>query len=301
MPKDGVEQNVYLELIRFYKPTGSILMFWPFAWGLTIAACTTKMPLPDYIISLAKCTFAAFLVRSSACTVNDIFDRKLDSGVERTKDRPLPSGRISVLNAFTYLGLQYLVSIIYFWPLSTLAFRAALVQLFPLFIIYPILKRVTYWPQAWLGLAMNFGIVITYVHVLPIPNYNLLYVMLTSAWCWTMYYDTIYACQDIRDDIKMDIRSTARLFGSRIRLDLIALAAGMMSMLLIAGRMNNQGIAYFLVSIGGGMLHLVWQLSTVDLNDPNSCWVNFKRNSQFGAIVWAGMFLDYYSSGTTST
>ncbi|EPQ51234.1 UbiA prenyltransferase [Gloeophyllum trabeum ATCC 11539] len=290
---ESAKSNPYLELIRFYKPTGSILMFWPFAWGLTAAAYTTKIPLGEYAVLLMKSLLSAFIMRSSACTVNDIFDRDLDAGVERTKTRPLPSGRVSVVNACLYLLLQYIIGVLYFSTLSPLAFRAALIQLFPLFIIYPILKRVTYWPQAWLGFAMNFGIVVAYVQVLPAANRNLLSFMLAAAWCWTVYYDTIYACQDIRDDIKMGIRSTARLFGSRIRLALTMLTLGLVGLLTLVGRVNNQRLPYFLVSVGGGGLHLMWQLCTLNLAVPNSCWIAFKRNGQFGLIVWAGIFIDY--------
>ncbi|KAJ6468204.1 UbiA prenyltransferase family-domain-containing protein [Mycena sanguinolenta] len=274
----------YLELIRIEKPTGTILMFWPFAWGLTMAAYTTRLPLSAYLSHLAKALIHAFLLRSSACTVNDIFDRKMDAGVERTRHRPLASGRISVVAAIIYLLIQYTlgVTFFYFTEGGGLAFA-----------IYPLLKRVTHWPQAWLGFAMNFGFITAWIVVSNTVNYSVLSVAMASCWCWTMLYDTIYACQDIRDDIIMNVRSTAILFGSWIRPLLIACGVMFVSMLAVAGFINSQGTPYFIVSVGGTLLHLVWQSRTVDLDVPESCWMNFQRNGQLGWIVWAGLALDY--------
>ncbi|KAJ7211602.1 UbiA prenyltransferase family [Mycena pura] len=287
----------YLELIRVEKPTGTILMFWPFAWGLTMAAYTAGLPLNAYFTQLAKALVSAFLLRSSACTINDIFDRKMDAGVERSKTRPLPSGRISVLAATLYLLVQYALGVAFFYYTERgLALRVALFQLLPLFAVYPLLKRVTYWPQAWLGLAMNFGFVTAWISVKSTVNYPLLTVALISCWCWTMLYDTIYACQDIRDDVKMGVRSTAILFGSWIRPVLIMLGIAFVSMLAVAGILNGQGMPYFLVSVGGTVLHLVWQVRTVDLEIPESCWNNFNSNGKLGWIVWGGLMLDYLLS-----
>ncbi|KAJ7921348.1 4-hydroxybenzoate polyprenyl transferase [Mycena leptocephala] len=287
----------YLELIRIEKPTGTILMFWPFAWGLTMAAYTTGLPLSAYSTSLTKALVGAFLLRSSACTINDIFDREMDAGVERTRNRPLASGRVSVLAATLYLILQYALGIAFFYfTESGLALGVALFQLVPLFAIYPLLKRITHWPQAWLGFAMNFGFITAWISVSKTANYPVLSVAMASCWCWTMLYDTIYACQDIRDDVKMGVRSTAILFGTWIRPLLIACGVTFVSMLAAAGVLNCQGTPYFVISVGGTMMHLVWQFLTVDLDVPKSCWANFNRNGQLGWIVWSGLMLDYIMS-----
>ncbi|KAJ7642989.1 UbiA prenyltransferase family [Mycena polygramma] len=284
----------YLELIRLEKPTGTILMFWPFVWGLTMAAYTTGLPLHVYFAHVAKALVSAFLLRSSACTINDIFDRKMDAGVERSKTRPLPSGRISVLAATLYLFLQYALGVAFFYRTEDgLALQVALFQLLPLFAIYPLLKRVTHWPQAWLGFAMNFGFVTAWVSVQGTLDYPVVTAAMISCWCWTMLYDTIYACQDIRDDVQMGVRSTAILFGSWIRPLLITFGIIFVCMLAIAGALNGQGAPYFIISIGGTLLHLRWQLQTVNLNIPSSCWDNFNSNGKLGWIVWAGLMLDY--------
>lgn len=283
----------YLELIRLEKPTGTILMFWPFAWGLTMAAYRTELSISDYRLELMKCFCAAFIVRSSACTVNDIFDRKMDAGVERTKNRPLASGRISVVAATVYLMIQYIIGIAMFLSLNSPAVWFALGQLLPIFAIYPLLKRVTYWPQAWLGFAMNFGYVVAWAATTNSINVGVNATMMAACWCWTMLYDTIYACQDKKDDVKMGVRSTALLFGSWIRPLLVVCAITFVIMLTWAGILNEQGRAYFILSVGGTAVHLVWQFATVDLEEPSSCWRNFKRNGHLGWTVWGGIMLDY--------
>ncbi|KAJ7176343.1 4-hydroxybenzoate polyprenyl transferase [Mycena crocata] len=287
----------YLELIRIEKPTGTILMFWPFAWGLTMAAYSTRLPMSDYATHLAKALVGAFLLRSSACTINDIFDREMDAGVERTKNRPLASGRISVLAATLYLIAQYALGVAFFYFTEHgLAFWVALFQLIPLFAIYPLLKRVTHWPQAWLGFAMNFGFVTASISVSDMVTLRVLAVAMASCWCWTMLYDTIYACQDIKDDVNMGVRSTAILFGTWIRPLLTICGLIFVATLAAAGILNGQGTSYFVISVGGTAIHLTWQFMTVDLDVPKSCWANFNRNGQLGWIVWGGLVLDYMIS-----
>ncbi|KAJ2916187.1 hypothetical protein MD484_g4199, partial [Candolleomyces efflorescens] len=283
----------YLELIRLEKPTGIKLVFWPFAWGLTMAAYRTRMPLAHYGMDALKSLAAAFILRASACTINDIFDRKVDAGVgmlaahvvvqhqvhpllERTRSRPLPSGRISVSAAAAYLFIQYSIGIIfYLLTLSGLALYVALFQLLPLFAIYPLLKRITYWPQAWLGLAMNFGFISAWVATTGYCDVEVLTIGTIGCWCWTMLYDTVYACQDIKDDLKTGVRSTAILFGSWIRPLLTTCGLGFAAAMAVVGHINGQSSIYFFISVGGTFLHLIWQYTTVDLEIPESCWGTF--------------------------
>ncbi|KAG6815765.1 hypothetical protein H0H93_009059, partial [Arthromyces matolae] len=207
-----------------------------------MAAYRERTPLVAYALRLAECLFAAFIVRSSACTVNDIFDRNFDAQVERTKNRPLPSGRLSVKAASIFLLAQYLIGAIFFFATTKgRALQVALFQLVPLFAIYPLMKRVTDWPQAWLGVAMNF--------------------------------DTIYACQDIKDDVKAGVRSSALALGSIIKPMLIIFGLTFLVTFGVAGLLNHQGPVYFVISIGGLAAHLIWQLVTVDLDVPESCWI----------------------------
>ncbi|KIL63883.1 hypothetical protein M378DRAFT_127200 [Amanita muscaria Koide BX008] len=284
----------YLEIIRLDKQTGTKLMFFPFAWGLTMAAYRVELPLKQYWVELLKYLFGAFILRASAVTINDIFDRDVDAKVERTKLRPLPSGRISVFAASVYLIIQYIIGICFlYFTRHGLAFYVALFQFLPLFAIYPLLKRFTHWPQAWLGLAMNFGFITSWIATTDSIEPYLFVTIMTACWCWTVMYDTIYACQDIKDDIKSGVHSTAILFGSWIKIILKLLAVTFVAMLGIAGYLNHQGPFFFTLSVGGTALQLVWRFSTLDLENNEHCWRDFNRNGQVCYLVWFGLFADY--------
>ncbi|KNZ80889.1 Para-hydroxybenzoate--polyprenyltransferase, mitochondrial [Termitomyces sp. J132] len=275
LPPDLASSHVhpYLELIRLEKPTGAVLMFWPFACGLTIAAFATGLPLQVYGSHLIERFISAFLLCSSTCTVNDIFDREIDAGVERTRGRPLASGCISVFAATVYLFVQYIMGISFFYvTVDDHALWVGLFQLLPLFAIYPLFKRFTHWPQAWLGFAMNFGIITTWVSLTGWLDVKLISIAMTGCWFWTMLYGiyclsllasvefdfmhTIYACQDIQDDIKIGVRSTAIMFGSWIQPLLVLCGVGFVTMLSLAGYINGQGPYYFVCQLE--VLLLIW-------------------------------------------
>lgn len=236
----------------------------------------------------------AFVVRSSACTVNDIFDREIDAGVERTKNRPLASGRISVPAAIVYLMCQYAIGTWLFKRMDHVAYTAAMIQMLPLLSLYPLFKRFTYWPQAYLGFGMNFGLVVAWANIAHHVDYTLVALMLAGSWCWTMQYDTIYACQDRKDDAKMGVHSTALLFGDYVLPFLQLNAVGFVALLYYAGKINQQGMAYYTISVGGTALWLLWQFLTLELDVPASCWLAFQRNGRLGWVVWGGLMLDYY-------
>lgn len=259
-----------------------------------MAAYRIRLSFGEYALGLGKCFVGAFLLRCSACTVNDIFDREVDAAVERTRSRPLPSGIISAPAAIYYLMVQYVLGVLFFaWTVHGVALYIALFQLLPLFAIYPLLKRITYWPQAWLGFAMNFGFITAWVATTDSFDLSIVAVAITGCWCWTMLYDTVYACQDIKDDIKAGVRSTAILFGSWIRPLLVACGLTFVVAMALVGYLNGQGLAFYMISVGGALVHLLVQYMTVDLGVPRSCWENFKQNGHMGWIVWAGMMLDY--------
>ncbi|KAF4612947.1 hypothetical protein D9613_010833 [Agrocybe pediades] len=286
----------YLELIRIEKPTGTVLMFWPFAWGLTMAAQTVQLPLNVYCLELAKCLFGAFVVRSSACTVNDIFDRHVDAGVERTRNRPLASGRITVLNATLFLFFQYLVGItFFFYTTRDIAYVFALdrdISTLPTIPDIPSLEKIHTLATGVARLCDELWIYncvdnddqfyqlkssLTSRRWLLVLDDALRYLhpsasCITPADALAFSTDTVYACQDIQDDIKMGVRSTAILFGSWIRPLLVCCGLSFLTFLALAGALNCNGPAYFIISIGGTAIHLVWQYLTVDLEEPNSCW-----------------------------
>ncbi|KAG6910305.1 hypothetical protein DXG01_011702 [Tephrocybe rancida] len=212
---------------------------------------------------------------------------------------PLEADVKPVPNSFTGAG----------WSVGLLA-------LFPLTGAYPLMKRITYWPQAWLGLAINIGISMAWATTTSsIPPNSL--VLSAGSFFWTLWYggyslfstlerlvltliahsDTIYACQDKKDDVAAGIKSTALLFGSHVKQILAIFGTIFMTALTISGIMSDQSLPFFVVSVFGGALHLTWQLYTVDVDSPGSCWRTFEANGfYFGAVVEAGLALDYLMS-----
>ncbi|KAG6817819.1 hypothetical protein H0H87_003227 [Tephrocybe sp. NHM501043] len=155
------------------------------------------------------------------------------------------------------------------------------------------MKRVTYWPQAWLGIAINIGISMAWATTTATIPANSL-VLSAGCFFWTLWYDTIYACQDKKDDVQAGVKSTALLFGSRVKQILAVFGMVFMTALTISGIMNGQSLAFFLLSVLGGSLHMIWQLYSVDVDSPKSCWRTFEINGfYFGAVIEMGLLLDY--------
>ncbi|KAI0294250.1 4-hydroxybenzoate polyprenyl transferase [Multifurca ochricompacta] len=283
----------WVELSRVHKFAGSMLIFWPFAWGLTMAARSLSLPLQVYIFNLTYGLIGAALLHSAGCVWNDILDREFDRQVERTKHRPVADGRVSVPGALAFLAAHLVLLVAMLWPVKPLAWKLGLVTVFPLAGIYPLMKRVTYWPQAWLGVAMN---------MISLVAWSALHGRLASAsgaliigcWCWTLYYDTIYACQDKRDDVQAGVKSTALLFGVHVKKVLAVFAALLVACLATAGTLNKQGVPYFVLTVGGTAAHLILQLRNLDVDDTKSCLTAFESNGfTLGEIVWGGLFVDY--------
>ncbi|KAI0056634.1 UbiA prenyltransferase [Artomyces pyxidatus] len=233
---------------------------------------------------------------SAGCIWNDIMDREFDRQVERTKHRPIADGRISVPAALVFLVAHLATLLAMLWPANSLAWKIGMVSMFPLPAIYPLLKRITYWPQAWLGVAMNMAILVVW-SALQNTISPAAIMLLAGCWSWTLYYDTIYACQDKRDDVKAGVKSTALLFGGRIRSVLSGFALLFVACFAAAGYLNGQGTPFYLLGVGGAAIHLFRQLHGVDLDDVKSCLIAFEKNGfSFGSIVWFGLFADYVVS-----
>ncbi|KAI0068102.1 4-hydroxybenzoate polyprenyl transferase [Artomyces pyxidatus] len=290
----------WIELSRVHKFAGSMLIFWPFAWGLTMSAHSISMPFSTYAFDLLYGLVCASILHSSGagCIWNDILDRNFDRQVERTKHRPIADGRVSVPGALVFLSTHLLTLVALMWPFNDLAWKLGLITVFPLPGIYPLVKRITYWPQAWLGVAMNMVSLVVWsalqANIAPAAL-----ILLFGCWAWTLYYDTIYACQDKRDDVKAGVKSTALLFGEHIKLVLVGFASLLVACLATAGYLNHQGAPFFLLGVGGAALHLFLQLYSVDVDDVKSCLIAFEANGfAFGSIVWFGLLADYvYARG----
>ncbi|KAH9051797.1 4-hydroxybenzoate polyprenyl transferase [Lactarius vividus] len=285
----------WIELSRVHMFAGSMLVFWPCAWGMTMAARPLSMPLETYASNLIYGLVGAALShrlatsycyshKSAGCVWDDIVDRKFDRQVERTKHRPVADGRVSVLGASVFLVIHIVLLVTMLWPVNTLAWNLGLLTIFPLAGFYPFMKRITYWPQAWLGVSIN---------MLSLVAWGALRARLDPA-SGALLFDTVYACQDKRDDVQAGVKSTALLFGNHVKKFLAVFAGIFVACLATAGVMNNQGIPYFILTVGGAAVHLTQQLRNLDVDDPKSCLREFESNGfAFGGIVWSGLFVDY--------
>jgi len=285
----------FIQLSRIDMLSGSLLMFWP--------SGNLFNYLSFYIddIALVWGVIASFyfigsvLLHSIACTWNDVCDKDLDAQVERTKHRPLPAGSVSVRGALLFALGQIVCFISFLWFLSNpLAIRCSIFGLCVWQPVYPFLKRITYWPQAWLPFVMNWGMVIAWVENVGQEGLDVLSTFFLASCCWSIYYDTVYATMDVKDDVKIGIKSTAVLFASWTRHILGVFCAGFVVLLSLAGAKNEQGIAYFGISILVTLFLLTWQLYTWEPEDPRSSFTRFDMNGRWiGKIVAMGLMADY--------
>ncbi|OCH86141.1 UbiA prenyltransferase [Obba rivulosa] len=284
----------WLELTRLHKSImGNTLMFWPCVWGLTMAAYAVTYPPHQFVIQTIMFCIGSTLLHSAACVINDICDIEFDRKVERCKTRPLPAGIVSVFSAWVLLLLLVIPAMAMLLLTNTKAASVGLIGVFPLHALYPLMKRWTYWPQAWLGLAMNWGFPVAWIAVTGDIRADIVWVFFLGTICWTIVYDTIYACQDRKDDVEAGVKSTALLFGDWVRPILMAFATVFIVCLVFAGIRNNQGAGYFVISCGGATLHFVWQFVSWNPDIPADGAHKFNSNGATGYIIWAGMLCDY--------
>ncbi len=276
----------FVQLARLDRPVGWQLLLAP-CWQATALAGLALHRGPN-LAHLALFVIGAIAMRGAGCTYNDILDRKLDAGGERTRGRPLPSGRVSVTAAAVFLLAQSLVGLPVLLSFNRLSILLGFASL-GIVAVYPLMKRVTSWPQAVLGLAFSWGALMgwsaTYAGLASAPV--LLYF---SAFSWTIGYDTIYALQDARDDAIVGIRSTARLFGVRARLGVGVFYAASAALALMAIEVAGGGA---IARIGwlAYVAHLAWQVSKVEGADVATALRLFRSNRDAGLILFAGIAL----------
>ncbi|EJU00432.1 UbiA prenyltransferase [Dacryopinax primogenitus] len=276
------------ELARLHKfGRGTLLMVWPSLWAITMLGKELQLSLARFLYLSTWFFLGNVLVHGLVCTWNDICDVDFDRKVERCRNRPLPSGRVSLSTAWLFRGFQLLLSLALFWT--------TIVGLAPVHLIYPLLKRVTYRPQAWLGLAMNWGWVVAWVSIADKSDWLLVGIMLAGAAAWTIVYDTIYALQDKKDDLIANVKSTALLFDSYVKPVLSIFSVFFVSCLLRVGVRHAQGLPYF-CAVGGVGVHLAWQLWTLDDESEGDCAAKFRANSDVGMLLWLGMVVDWASA-----
>jgi 4-hydroxybenzoate polyprenyltransferase len=277
----------YLRLARLDRPIGSWLLLMPCWWSLGVAGMRTEhLPSVWHIVLFF---IGAFAMRGAGCTWNDLVDRDLDGMVERTRSRPIPSGQVTVAQATAFMVAQALVGFLVLVQFNRFTVFVGLTSLLVV-VIYPFMKRVTYWPQIFLGLAFSWGALMGWPAVFGRLDAPAL-VLYAGAISWVIGYDTIYAHQDRQDDLLIGIKSTALLFGDNTRPMLAGFYAGAVVLIAIAGLMAGGGLI-FLLGLIAFAAHLTWQVMRLDINDSAHCLKLFKSNRDAGLILFAAMLLE---------
>ncbi|MDJ0943758.1 MAG: 4-hydroxybenzoate octaprenyltransferase [Kiloniellales bacterium] len=273
----------YLRLARLDRPIGTWLLLFPCWWGLGLAAAAAgAWPNWLYVLLFA---IGALVMRGAGCTYNDLVDRDFDAKVARTATRPIPSGEVTPRRAVVFMGLQMLVGLAVLLQFNGFSILLGLASLALVF-TYPFMKRITYWPQAWLGLTFNWGALMGWAVLegsLALPAI-LLYA---AGIAWTLGYDTIYAHQDKEDDALIGVKSTALKFGAASKPWIVAFYAVTVALLAAAGLAAGLGMAY-LVACAAVAVQLAWQVRTLDIDDPQSCIDRFRSNRWTGWLLCAG-------------
>lgn len=275
----------YARLSRLDRPIGTWLLLLPGWWAIALAR-PQDAPLDHWLILLFG--IGALVMRGAGCTFNDIVDRDFDDKVERTRLRPIPSGQVSVTQAWAWLVLQSLIGFAVLIQMNGLAILLGVASL-GLVAIYPFMKRFTWWPQFFLGLAFNWGAVLGYAAVSGRLDWITL-VLYASGIVWTLGYDTIYALQDKEDDALIGVKSTARLFGTHARLWIAGFYDLTLLGLAAVGWMAGLGWAYW-ICLGIAALHFLWQVLTLQPDDSADCLAKFRANRDTGLILFAGFLL----------
>ena len=280
--------NLFIELTRLKRPIGFMLLFWPCLWGLTLVY-DFNSNLFNYFFYSTLFLFGSILMRSAGCIVNDIADKNFDQKVERTKNRPIASGKVSVKLASTYAfilcGIAFLVLINF----NKFTILMALISM-PLAFTYPLMKRITYWPQLFLGITFNYGLVLAWISIsgeisiIPIIFY-------LGAIFWTLGYDTIYGFQDIKDDEIIGVKSTSIKFKNDPKKFLFISYCMFIISLFLIGILMNFKMYYFLFMIVPILHLLVFQISRLNTNLSLDCLIKFKSNNILGLIIFTNILV----------
>lgn len=280
----------YAQLMRLDRPIGWWLLLIPCWWGLALAANAVG-PRWELLWFAALFLVGAITMRGAGCVINDIMDRNFDAQVERTRSRPLPSGRVSLKGAVLFLAALLLAGLVILLQFNRLTIYTGLASVI-IIAIYPLMKRVTYWPQAVLGLAFNWGALVGWTAAtdsFAAPAFALY----LSGIFWTLAYDTIYAHQDKDDDILIGVKSTALKFGKSTRPWLAAFFTLNLACLVLAANWVNAGWPSY-AGIAAAAVHAIWQCRTFDDSNSAQCLQLFKSNRTYGLLVLSGLLVDLF-------
>ncbi|MDH5749503.1 MAG: 4-hydroxybenzoate octaprenyltransferase [Rhodospirillales bacterium] len=271
----------YLRMARIDRPIGTWLLLFPCWWSVALAS--SGWPSLYFMILFAV---GALVMRGAGCTLNDIVDRDFDARVARTALRPIPSGAVSVPQAVAFIGFLLLIGFTVLVQFNGFAVLVGVASL-ALVAVYPFMKRITYWPQAVLGLTFTYGALLGWAAVRGSLDGPAV-VLYAGCFFWTLGYDTIYAHQDKEDDALVGIKSTALLFGDTTKRWLSFFFSATIVLFALAGAMT--GLAWpFYAALALAAGQFIWQVWTLDINDPKDCLAKFKSNRLFSWIVLAGI------------
>jgi len=283
-------QNIKLiiELTRLNKPIGFMLLFWPCIWGLTISY-NFDLSLEIFILYSVLFFSGSVLMRSAGCIVNDIFDKNLDKLVARTKDRPIASDKITIRLAIIYSAVLCFIAFLVLINFNEFTILMALISM-PLAFTYPLMKRFTYWPQLFLGITFNYGLILGWISIkndislVPIIFY-------LGAIFWTLGYDTIYGYQDIKDDEIIGVKSTSIKFKNNPKKFVLTCYLSFIGSLILIGMLMKFNLFYFLFLIIPILQLIFFQIYKLNVNDPTNCLAKFKSNNFLGIIIFINLLI----------
>jgi len=280
--------KLIIELTRLNKPIGFMLLFWPCLWGLTLSY-NFNLSLNVFIFYGLLFFSGSVLMRSAGCIVNDISDKNFDKLVERTKNRPIASGKISVRLAIIYSAVLCSIAFLVLINFNKLTILMALISM-PLAFTYPLMKRITYWPQLFLGITFNYGLLLAWISIkneisiIPIIFY-------AGAIFWTLGYDTIYGYQDIKDDEIIGVKSTSIKFKNNPKVFLLISYLIFTISLILTGMLMNFKIVYFIFMIIP-IFHLFYfQIKKLSMEIPADCMSKFKSNNFLGLVIFINLLI----------
>jgi len=280
--------KLFIELTRLEKPIGYMLLFWPCAWGLTLAHDFSSN-VSNYFFYLLLFFLGAVLMRSAGCIVNDILDKDFDKKVFRTKNRPITSGKISTKVAFIYASILCLLALLLLLNFNQFTIILALGSM-PLAFTYPLMKRFTYWPQLFLGITFNYGLILGWTSVKGEIDIAAI-IFYLGAIFWTLGYDTIYGYQDIRDDEIIGLKSTSIKFKGKEKKFLFTCYSLLLILFLSGGYfMEFNKIFYFLMIVPFIQLFF-YQIRNFKSKEPENCLKVFKSNNLFGLLVFLNILI----------
>ena len=279
--------KIFIELTRLNKPTGFMLLFWPCAWGLAFANLINQNK-SIFIYYLILFFFGSVLMRSAGCIFNDIVDKNFDKKVKRTKKRPIASGKISIFQSFLYVIVLCLFAFFILIQFNDLTIGLGLASMFLAF-AYPYMKRITYWPQLFLGITFNWGIIMAWTSINNAVSVEII-ILYLSAIFWTLGYDTIYGAQDMSDDEIIGIKSTSIKFKKNIKLFLSSsyFFASILVLYLFKDYIGMNLHSVFLILF---ILSLIYQIIKFDKKKTKNYLYLFKINNYSGLLLFFSLFL----------